>query len=95
VLKSPPACSCKTLGTIRKDFEQMTDRGKVILRWVFFIPLSILASEIVKYLLNLMGGGTLELFFPLVGQTISGIITWVASAVVLIYTAHLIIPAHK
>ena len=73
----------------------MTDRNKVILRWVFFIPLSILASEIVKYFMNLIGGGTLEVFFPLLGQTISGIITWATSAAVLIYTAHLIIPTHK
>lgn len=73
----------------------MTDRTKTILRWIFFVPLSILASESIRYLLNLMGGGTLEVLFPLLGQTVSGIITWTIGGVTLIYTAHFIIPNHR
>lgn len=73
----------------------MTDRTKIILRWIFFVPLSILASETVKYLFNLIGGGALEVFFPLLGRTASGIISWAMSGATLIYTAHLIIPDYK
>lgn len=73
----------------------MTERTKIILRWIFFVPLSILASETIKYIFNLIRGGTLEVFFPLLGQTVSGIITWTMSGVTLIFTAHLIIPDHK
>jgi hypothetical protein len=73
----------------------MTDKTKIILRWIFFVPLSILISETVNYLFNMMGDGTLGVFFPQLGHTVSGIVTYASSGAVLIYTAYLIIPTHK
>ncbi|WP_318350474.1 hypothetical protein [Aquipluma nitroreducens] len=66
-----------------------------IWRWILFIPLSIIASEIIKYLLNKFDGGIFKFFSPAFGEAISGVISWTCTAIVLMLVAYQIIPAYK
>ncbi len=73
----------------------MKRKTKDIIRWISFIPASILASEIVRFLFTMLPEGGLGIFFPLLAETTSGVIAWALSAAALIFTAYKIVPTNK
>ena len=66
-----------------------------ILRWILFIPVSVIVSEIIKYFVSRFCGNLFGLFSAELGETIDGIISWTFTAIVLIVVAYEIVPSHK
>lgn len=81
----------------KKALMKKLHRQKIgnLLRWVLFIPVSTMAAETAKFLINKLNAGLLTTLLPALGETISGIFSWTCTSVVLIFVAYKIVPDYK
>lgn len=73
----------------------MKNKILIVLRWAFFVPISIGAGYLVQLFMDKYVHGLLELFSPEIEKPIHGLFTSVAIGFVLIITAFAIIPSNK
>ncbi len=73
----------------------MKNKVLIVLRWAFFVPISIGAAYLVQLFMDKYVHGVLEIFSPEIEKPIHGLFTSLAIGFVLIAIAFAMIPSNK